>query len=376
MLAFAVLGIANFVVYAKLSKYLWMSAGVKKSDVRRFNSEHHVQTQRQMSAWLLRNAKHPKECAKMFIICNVVVFLFFVSFSLIFFAWRLNNIEFAKIAVIAVAAISAVVWGVGFSYGKRIEADFGDYFSTSEYTPYMGESSDSDEYSESEYYEDEQEEQSLTDEQRSFFKKARIVRYFIRLIVVAIIVLMALSPIIFKNHTLKINTGSTGENSQQTQSDDSYVSDNSGEDDYILHKDKSAVTYDELKNLFANSGYEFKDYSKQAETDHPGFNFSECYGFEDDYMHFEYLSLDSNDSASDLQKKLQTDIEDKYKKGADSENEQKDSKKDFRLYTLETSEVYAVSVYAQNIVIYAYCDPINATWLKSNLYNIGYLEDF
>lgn len=275
MLAFAVLGIANFIVYAKLSKYLWISAGVKKSDVRRFNSEHPNHTQRRMSAWLLRNAKHPKECAKMFIICNVVVFLFFVSFSLLFFTWRLSNIEFAKIAAIAVAALSAVVWGIGFSYGKRVESDFGDYFSTSEYTPYMGESSDSDEYSESEYYEDEPEESRLTDEQRSFFKKARITRYFIRLIVVVIIVLMALSPIIFKNHNLKINTGSNAENSQQTQSGDFYVSDNS-DDDYILHKDKSAVTYDELKNLFADSGYEFKDCSKQAVSDHPGFNFSEC----------------------------------------------------------------------------------------------------
>lgn len=93
-------------------------------------------------------------------------------------------------------------------------------------------------------------------------------------------------------------------------------------------------------------------------------------------MHFEYLRLDSNDSASDLQKKLQSDIEDKYKKGADGENEEKDSKKNFRICTLETSEVYAVSISAENVVIYSYCDPVNAAWLKTNLYNIGYLEDF
>lgn len=376
ILILVAIGVANFIVYAMLSKYLWISAGVTKNDVRRFNSEHPTRTQRRMSAWLLRNAKHPKECAKMFIICNVVVLFCFASFSIIFFVWRFNNLEMAKIASAIMAVFSAVAWGIGFSYGKRIEADFGDYFSTSEYTPYEGENRSVDVYSENEYYEDEPEELSMTDEQKSFIKKARIVRYVVRLIVVVIIILMALSPYIFKKYNIRIDTSKLYSNSeQQTQSDDQYVSDNSG-DDYMLRKDKSAVTYDELKTLFADSGYEFKDNIKQASADYPGYSFSECYAFEDDAMHFEYLSLDSSDSASELQEKLQADIKEKYKKGSKDEKEEKKSEEDFRLYTLETSKVYAVSIHAQNIVIYAYCDPINAAWLKSNLNTIGYLEEF
>ncbi len=377
MFIIGVFGVANFIVYALLSKYLWISAGVKKSDVRRFNSEHPHRTQRRMSAWLIKNAKHPKEFAKMFAICNVVIFFCLVSFSIVFFVWRTNNLEMAKIAAAAIAALSAVTWAIGFSYGKRIEADFGDYFSSPEYTPYEGESIDTDVYSESEYYEDEPQESSMTDEQRAMVKKSRIIRYFIRLIVVVIILLMAFSPYIFNKYNIRLDLSKLYKSDeQQTQSNASYGSDNLDDDYYMLHKDKSAVTYDEIKSLISDTGYELEDYSKQASADYPEYSFSECYAFGDDAMHFEYLVLDSADSAEKLQKELQSDIKEKYKKGADGETEQKDSDKDFRLYILETSEGYAVSIYAQNIVIYAYCEPINATWLKFNLNTIGYLEEF
>lgn len=138
-IGFFVLAVINFVVYTKLSKYLYISAGVTKEDAGRYVSEQGTNATQRLGEWLKRNAKHPKAFNKMFTVCNISSILFMVSFA---FAVMTLFTKGGIIIIVGAVILPIISFGVsifGFSYGRSIETQFENFYSSSEYKPYEGE---------------------------------------------------------------------------------------------------------------------------------------------------------------------------------------------------------------------------------------------
>lgn len=136
---FFVLAVINFVVYIKLSKYLYISAGVTKKDAQRYANEQGTNATQRLGEWLRQNAKHPKEFNKMFTVCNISSILFMVSFAFALMTLFTKGKIIITAAAVAVPVISLGVSVFGLSYGKNIESRFENFYSSSDYKPYEGE---------------------------------------------------------------------------------------------------------------------------------------------------------------------------------------------------------------------------------------------
>lgn len=137
---FFALAVINFVVYTKLSKYLYICAGVTKEDAQRYANEQGANATQRLGQWLKRNAKHPEEFNKMFTVCNISSLLFMVSFAFAAMTLFTKGEMIIIIGAITLPVISIGISIFGFSYGKNIEARFENFYSSADYKPYEGES--------------------------------------------------------------------------------------------------------------------------------------------------------------------------------------------------------------------------------------------
>lgn len=137
-IGFFILAVINFVVYTKLSKYLYICAGVTKEDAQRYASEQGANATQRLGEWLKRNAKHPEEFNKMFTVCNISSLLFMISFAFAAMTLFAKGGTIIIIGAIALPIISLGVSIFGFSYGRNIEARFENYYSSGDYKPYEG----------------------------------------------------------------------------------------------------------------------------------------------------------------------------------------------------------------------------------------------
>lgn len=364
---FAALAVINFVLYAVLSKYLYTSAGVTKEDARKYISEQGANQQARLVKWMWRRTKHPKEYGIMLLLCNALVFLGLFSAFIIFIALKGRSPFFVKVFMVAVPVLSLAVSAFGFRFGKKTEADFGSELSGSEYTPYAGENILKEIESLDELYYTSEEDTALSEEaaevKARYRKRYKIFRYVFGVIMVGMMLIMFFSPVIF---------------SKLPQNADNHVQIQSEAETEYRNTEKKAVTSETVEAFLNRDGFHCHDALREAEESYSSaFDFKECViADEEEGMFFGYYRLGSEESANVFQQQRRAEIEERCKKNGKTGKEQNEKHESFALYTMETDESYLVSICSEDIVIYAYCDSINAAWLKTNLYSIGYLDDF
>lgn len=138
-IGFFTLAVINFAVYTKLSKYLYISAGVTKEDAQRYANEQGANATQRLGQWLKRNAKHPEEFNKMFTVCNISSILFMTSFAFAAMSLFAKGGSLITIGAVALPVLTLGISVFGFSYGKNIEARFENFYSSADYKPYEGE---------------------------------------------------------------------------------------------------------------------------------------------------------------------------------------------------------------------------------------------
>jgi len=333
---FSLLAIINFIVYYKLSDYLFISAGVTKEDVKRYTSNQGANVQTRLVKWLRNRTKHPKEFNIILTVCNIVAFLSFVSMAIILTSVINENIIIIKICAAAIPIISAVTTVFGFSYGKKIKLTLGDYFLSGEYIPY--------------------EEDSFTDEpyytEDSSHKRSRpLIFYSIPFIIIVVIILiLVLIP--------KIN---------QLNSNDSDYSNSKMETEYEAERTQpDMLTPYDVNKVMAEAGWNTYFSNDEASLKYPEYEFVDhtCVSVNDEGMQFDFYTLNLSDETKQLYDRLKADIN-----SMDIENStvQTKNEEDFGLYSIENENVYAVVIYSSNRLIYSNCQPIYAQQLKDNL---------
>lgn len=353
-IAFAVI---DFLIYAKLSKYLYMSGGATKEDVKLYLSEQGANGQRRLVRWLRYRTPQPDMFETMFKVCTILtgvtalapVFIMFLNIS--------KNTILIIVCAVAVAVISIAVALYGFLYSKKIEETFASYFDSSRYKPYTGEILSEYIESEAELYAEPVRRRTLSftqKEQEKIDKQVQVGRRIATILIFAFFISIPLFPVIQNRINNSKNDDITTEQTQQVQQ----ITGISNVKAVLGLSDKANCdAYNETKMLF------------------PDFDFSECMSIEDKGVYFGYYELNSVESATELQKTIKTKILNDYHY-VEVFDEQDTCNENFTIYTYEMEDIYAVSICCDNSVIYAYSNLNNEIWLKSLLKDLGYLEDF
>lgn len=354
---FVILAIVNFIVYAKLSKYLYMSAGATKADVKKYLSEQAINRQRRLVRWLRRRTPRPDMFEIMLSLCNIITGFTALAPMLIFFLIMSKNNTFVIVLMVLSAIVSLVAAIYGFSYAKKIEIFFEPYFSSSRYKPYEGEFLPETIESEAELYEEPVKPiyTFTPEEKKKVDNQVRITYYTSRVLIFSLIIVMFLSPVIFNKSNAPLNN-----NTEQT-------SHNTAE---------PSVNIESVKKILTNAGAVTYDAYNEARMLFPNFEFGDCLAETGEGLYFGYYELTDEKTAQSLQKTIKSKIINNYKNDEGVADEKDQSNERSNIYILETENIYAVSICDDNKVIYAYCEPINETWLKMVLYNLGYLEKF
>lgn len=353
-IAFAVI---DFIIYAKLSKYLHMSGGATKEDVKLYLSEQGAHGQRRLVKWLRNRTPHPHMFETMFKVCTALTGVTALAPALIMFLNINKNTILIIVCAVAVAAISIAAALYGFSYSKKVKEAFASYFDSSRYKPYTGEILSEYIENEAELYAEPVKRRTLSFSQKEQEKIDKQVKYGQRIVIIVMFTIILSIPLISLYQQYKIinskNDDTTTEQTQQVQQ----ITDT--ENVKTAPTIEGIVPYDayyETQMLFLD------------------FEFSDCIAIKDEGLYFGFYELYSEESAAELQKTIKTKIINDY--NAEKSDGQDENNEDFTIYTFETEDIYAVSICCDNCVIYAYSDPLSEAWLKSYLNYLGYLEDF
>ncbi len=368
---FIVLAIINFVIYAKLCNYMYMAAGVKKEDVRKFLSEQvSTHSQRQLVRWLRRKADNSKGFNTMFFFCSATSFISFITPILIFFIVMLKlDFNVVKIIMIVEAVITVLLAVFGFLNGKRIKEEKEFYFESSEYKPYEGENipdqiDDLDEL----YYdsEDGTYTESDSDEREKKKRKGKVLIYVIKIIIVIIMLMFLFSPIIFKNVRFKLGNSNYNQNNYAQ----------SEEFEAESEEFPQNVNITSVRNKVEEAGYTIGVSLEEREKQYPNYLFEDTFCVDENEMYIEYLKMVNNEDAINLYHDLKDELVETYSKDKDKDIITKDKQKNRTLYALENDDGYAIVIRDKESVIYAHCDKLQSTWLKCFMYELGYLKTF
>lgn len=361
---FLVLAVINFALYAKLTKYLYICAGVTKEDVKKFTQNNVTNPQRRLVHWMRYRTEHPREFERMLAICHLCVGLSFLSIAFI----PLTLIGVNQTILLAVAAalpiLTAVAALIGFSYGKKAEQEFDGYFTSGRYLSYEEQMA-----SDGPYYKDASEESRRNYERygRSYNKNGEIdnhyrrVHYIFRVISILVVLILLVCAVIFGRPDGETPDPDPNEPQSIEASQPQNISPLSLENMARILRDEGFIAYEGIN---------------EAKMLYPDFAFNGCMIVDEDGMYFRYYSLETPEDAAGFQQTARAEIEETYQTGGADEKEEEESKTDFERYSLETGSGYATAIRAGNYVIYAHCDALNATWLKNLLYTYGFLEDF
>ena len=162
LISLFVLFALSFLSDKLLSRYLYMTAGLKPADAQMYlwtrTEDHHMHRNRdrhdQLWAWMERRSGYAKEFYTMSRYCsltNLPIKLYFVGVMVIF-ATRLYQYTWA------LGAAMLVLWAIftllGFRYGKYIQAETADFFDSSRYKPYRPKRENEEEENPEDPYED------------------------------------------------------------------------------------------------------------------------------------------------------------------------------------------------------------------------------
>lgn len=375
LIYFVAFAVINFAVYMKLSKYWYMTAGVTKKDVAVFMSEHITDRRfRYLIRWLRNRAKNSKQFNIMLFFLAAAGFLALPVPSAAFIAAWNSSMAVLRFFMAAEAIGTIFIAVLGFSYGRKIEAESESYYASAQYKPYEREDIPEEIDDLDELYEEPEEEPlpggaDLDEtEERLEFKKF-ITGYVRKLIIAAVLLFCLFSPIILNGFNFKTFKFETSETTTSASGD--YTEDGGAASDES--RPEVNITY--IRELLIEKGYTPQGSLEQVSEKYPDFLFEDCLSADDMEIHFEYFKLVNTEQAKSFSERLRQDISAEYAMGArDIENQE--SNGEFSIYTLETDAYYAAEVLEGEGVLYVRCDNVSTTWMKVFLYDLGYLEEF
>lgn len=366
---FIAVAIINFVIYTKLSNYMYMAAGVTRDDVRRYlsqqNSSH---AQRHLVDWLKTKTENPKEFNTIHFFCSATSFIPAITPVIIFMMIMLKlDFDIVKIIMIVEAVITVLLAICGFSYGRKIKDQTEFDFETAEYRPCEEEYSPYEEDDEVyEVYEDSEDEpyDETYNEIDSYEREAREqktkkLNYIKKLIVVIVMLILFFSPIIFRNVNFKINNGN-----------------DYGQNEELEEKIPDDVDITYFKNQIEEEGFETQNSLENIKKQYPNYHFEDALLVDEYEMYVNYLQMEGEEDAKGLYDDLKAELIDTYTKDKDTDIVTKDKAKNRILYAIENDEGYAIVVRDKDRVIYAHCDKLQTTWLKWFMNGLGYLKTF
>lgn len=338
---FVTFAVIDFIIYAKFSKYLYMSGGATKEEVKLFLDKQVMHGQRRLVDWLYSRTPCPDMFHTMLTVCNILTGVTALTPVFIFFLVMSKNTVLIIVCCVVVALISFITATFGFFHSKKILTYFDNGY---------------------ELNENQVKHRTLSFTQKEKEKVDRQVKVGQRTAIIIIFLLILSIPLIalyqnWKNYNE--NDETTTEYAQQTQPIQQITGINNIKSVLGVSEEVRLDASDEIKILF------------------PEFHFSEeCVVIKDRGIYFGYYELNNKSEAVELQKEIKTKILNDYNYFDQDFGERDESKENFSIYAFETEDIYAVSICCENSVIYAYSNLNNEVWLKSLLNDLGYVEDF
>lgn len=358
-----ILSFLAFVSNRILSRYLYMTAGLKSSDAmiylsQLWNDGMHRNRQERLMSWLEYRSGYAKEfytMARYYNACSwptVVYLLGAVALSMAGFS------RYTWVMGVTMVVVWAILTLLGFRYGKYIESETADYFDTSRYKPYEPEEPDD---SSEPYYDSTPTGPFATgdteDTERRRFRNG----YARNILAVVLILAFVLVPVLSQKFSRP--TTSTPEATTQPSEFPSAQPTSAG-------TPEAQAMYDRLEQ----EGFHPLNAVGQLSDTYPGIILSDGILVEEEGMHLEYLVLTQESQAKDLAQGLQHQLYELV--AARDPDITEESGEGYTLYTQETEGDYGVVVRDGTNILYVYCPQYDTTWMKWFLNDLGYLSDY
>ncbi len=358
-----ILSFLAFVSNRILSRYLYMTAGLKSSDAmiylsQLWNDGMHRNRQERLMSWLEYRSGYAKEfytMARYYNACSwptVVYLLGAVALSMAGFS------RYTWVMGVTMVVVWAILTLLGFRYGKYIESETADYFDTSRYKPYEPEEPDD---SSEPYYDSTPTGPFATgdteDTERRRFRNG----YARNILAVVLILAFVLVPVLSQKFSRP--TTSTPEATTQPSEFPSAQPTSAG-------TPEAQAMYDRLDQ----EGFHPLNAVGQLSDTYPGIILSDGILVEEEGMHLEYLVLTQESQAKDLAQGLQHQLYELV--AARDPDITEESGEGYTLYTQETEGDYGVVVRDGTNILYVYCPQYDTTWMKWFLNDLGYLSDY
>lgn len=361
-----ILSFLAFVSNRILSRYLYMTAGLKPADVLAY-LDHlwadgmHRNRQQELMGWLEYRSGYAKEfytMARYYNACSwptVVYLLGAVALSMAGFS------RYTWVMGVAMVVVWAILTLLGFRYGKYIESETADYFDTSRYQPYQPEEPDD---SSGPYYDSTPTGPFATGDTEATERRRFRNGYARNILAVVLILAFVLVPVLsqkFSRPTTSTPEATTAPASEAPASQAPSAPSASS--------DLQAM-YDRLEQ----AGFHPVNAVGQLSETYPGITLSDALLVDEEGMHLEYLVLTQDSQAQDLAQGLKTQLADLVAvQGAQITEESGDG---YTLYAQETEGDYGVVVQDGSNILYAYCPQYDTTWMKWFLNDLGYLSEY
>lgn len=356
-----------------LSRYLYMTAGLKPVDIKTYlwtrveRSDHTYRNrQNQLWYWMEQRSGCAKEFYTMSRYCDLTdlpLKLYFVGVIVILatglyqYTWPLGG---------AMVALWVVFTLLGFRYGKYIESETADFFDSSRYKPYHpkaeneGWQADGQEnmYQETQYAGPFEAADPETVQRRRFRRG-----YTQKLFVVAVVLVFLVLPMLFSRFLPSTSTP------EATTAPASEAPASQAPSAPSASSDLQAM-YDRLEQ----AGFHPVNAVGQLSATYPGIILSDALLVDEEGMHLEYLMLTQDSQAQDLAQGLKTQLADLV--AVQDAQITEESGDGYTLYAQETEGDYGVVVQDGSNILYAYCPQYDTTWMKWFLNDLGYLSDY
>lgn len=328
-----------------------MSGGATREDVKLYLSEQGANGQRRLVEWLRRRTPQPAMFEVMFRVCSILSGVAFFSSVLIMILNIYKDTTIIIVCCVIVAVVSIGTSLYGFLYSKKVKETFASYFDSSRYRPYTGEIF-------SEYKENEFELYDVSEKPTVSFTQAEKEKVDKQVKVGQRIVFLVMFTIIFSIPLFALNQSRM---------------DNSKNDETTTEQRQQITGIKNVKSVIGISEEVRCDSSDKIKVLFPDFNFfEESIVITDRGLYFGYYELNSVEEATNLQKAIKTKIVNDFI--YENANEKEEKNNNFTIYIFESENVYAVSICCKNSVVYAHSTTNQDEWLKSLLYDLGYLE--
>lgn len=373
LISLAVLFALSMLSNKILSRYLYMTAGLKPVDIKTYlwtrveRSNHTYRNrQNQLWYWMEQRSGCAKEFYTMSRYCDLTglpLKLYFVGVIVILatglyqYTWPLGG---------AMVALWVVFTLLGFRYGKYIESESADFFDSSRYQPYrpkeenQGWQADGQEnmYQETPYAGPfEAADQETV--QRRRFRRGYTQKLFVVAVVLVFLVLPMLSSRFLPSTSTPEATTAPASNPPASQAPSAPSA----------SSDLQAM-YDRLEQ----AGFHPVNAVGQLSDTYPGITLSDALLVDEEGMHLEYLVLTQDSQAQDLAQGLKQQLADLV--AVQDAQITEESGDGYTLYAQETEGDYGVVVQDGSNILYAYCPQYDTTWMKWFLNDLGYLSEY